>query len=175
MLLLITTLIFFGCNKSDRISLDEGYYFELDDSLRIDLMIEFGFVTKEAINGYMLVQTYQDGIFHLINKSGGIEYSIDRSGDGPKMYSKNLRFATIFDRRFVIMDNRNLHFYEFNHFCEYWKRWKLIIQSKGDPKKLAEAFGGDEYNIPIGFDWREFFKVYSCCSQFFNCIGTNFI
>lgn len=113
-LLLITSLIFFACKKSDRFSLDERYYFELDDSLRIDLMIDFGFVTKEAINGYMLVYTYQDGIFHLINKSGKIEYSIDRSGDGPKMYSKNLRFATIFDRRFLIMDNRNLHFYEFN-------------------------------------------------------------
>lgn len=113
-LLLITSLIFFACKKSDRFSLDERYYFELDDSLRIDLMIDFGFVTKEAINGYMLVYTYQDGIFYLINKSGKIEYSIDRSGDGPKMYSKNLRFATIFDRRFLIMDNRNLHFYEFN-------------------------------------------------------------
>lgn len=61
---------------------------------------------------------------------------------------------------FDIMPNQTVisgtAFYEFNHFCEYWKRWKLIIQSKGDPKKLAEAFGGDEYNIPIGFNWRDY-------------------
>jgi len=45
-------------------------------------------------------------------------------------------------------------YYDFNHFAEYWKKWKQIIQSKGHPKKLAEIFGGDE--VPKDFDWRQY-------------------
>ena len=45
-------------------------------------------------------------------------------------------------------------YYEFNHFAQYWKKWKSIISSKGDPKKLIEIFGGEK--IPNGFDWRQY-------------------
>jgi len=45
-------------------------------------------------------------------------------------------------------------FYDFNHFAEYWKKWKLIIKSRGDPKKLQEVFGDEE--IPNGFDWTQY-------------------
>ena len=45
-------------------------------------------------------------------------------------------------------------YYDFNHFSEYWKKWKQIIESKGNPKKLGELFGDDE--VPPGFDWRQY-------------------
>ena len=45
-------------------------------------------------------------------------------------------------------------YYDFNHFAEYWKKWKQIIKSKGDPKKLAELFGTEE--VPDGFDWEQY-------------------
>ena len=45
-------------------------------------------------------------------------------------------------------------FYDFNHFAEYWKKWKQIIQSRGRPERLSEIFGGEE--IPNGFDWRQY-------------------
>lgn len=45
-------------------------------------------------------------------------------------------------------------YYDFNHFSEYWKKWKQIISSKGNKKKLGELFGDDE--IPSGFDWRQY-------------------
>ena len=45
-------------------------------------------------------------------------------------------------------------YYDFNHFAEYWKKWKQIINSKGDPKKLSEIFGDDD--LPDGFDWRQY-------------------
>lgn len=45
-------------------------------------------------------------------------------------------------------------YYDFNHFAEYWKKWKQIIQSKGHPKKLAEIFGKGE--VPDDFDWRQY-------------------
>ena len=45
-------------------------------------------------------------------------------------------------------------YYDFNHFSTYWKRWKSIIQSKGDKRKLQEIFGGDE--IPEAFNWKDY-------------------
>ena len=45
-------------------------------------------------------------------------------------------------------------FYDFNHFAEYWKKWKSIIKSKGDPKKLQSIFGDED--IPSGFDWKQY-------------------
>ena len=44
-------------------------------------------------------------------------------------------------------------YYEFNHFAEYWKKWKSIIQSRGKKKRLEEIFGGE---IPDGFDWTQY-------------------
>jgi len=45
-------------------------------------------------------------------------------------------------------------YYDFNHFSEYWKKWKSIIQSGGNEKKLMEFFGGEK--IPDGFDWTQY-------------------
>ena len=45
-------------------------------------------------------------------------------------------------------------YYDFNHFATYWKRWKSIIKSKGDPTKLREVFGGED--VPDNFDWKEY-------------------
>lgn len=45
-------------------------------------------------------------------------------------------------------------YYDFNHFSEYWKKWKSIIKSKGRKKHLQEIFGDEE--IPNGFDWRQY-------------------
>jgi hypothetical protein len=30
-------------------------------------------------------------------------------------------------------------YYDFNHFGEYWKRWREIIRSNGDPHKLDQT------------------------------------
>ena len=45
-------------------------------------------------------------------------------------------------------------YYDFNHFAEYWKKWKAIVRSGGDKRKLREIFGGEE--VPDEFDWREY-------------------
>ena len=43
--------------------------------------------------------------------------------------------------------------YSFKHFASYWKRYKAIIESKGDEQKLKELFNGE---IPSSFDWRDY-------------------
>ncbi len=43
--------------------------------------------------------------------------------------------------------------YGFKHFAQYWKRYKNIIESKGDRKKLEEIFKGE---VPDNFNWRDY-------------------
>ena len=45
-------------------------------------------------------------------------------------------------------------YYEFNHFSDYWKRWKSIISSRGDIRKLGEIFG--DHDVPKDFNWRDY-------------------
>lgn len=35
-------------------------------------------------------------------------------------------------------------YYDFNHFSKYHDKWKAIIKTRGDRKKLKDLFGGDE-------------------------------
>ena len=44
-------------------------------------------------------------------------------------------------------------YYDFNHFATYWKKWKSIIQSQGDPSRLREIFGEEP---PENFDWTQY-------------------
>lgn len=43
--------------------------------------------------------------------------------------------------------------YSFKHFAQYWRRYKAIINSKGDPHKLAEIFNGE---VPDSFNWKDY-------------------
>lgn len=45
-------------------------------------------------------------------------------------------------------------YYDFNHFATYWKKWKAIIKSQGNPTRLREVFGGEDY--PETFDWTQY-------------------
>ncbi len=43
--------------------------------------------------------------------------------------------------------------YDFKHFADYWKRYRSIVESKGEEHKLSQIFGEE---IPEGFDWRDY-------------------
>lgn len=43
--------------------------------------------------------------------------------------------------------------YYFNHFYEYWKRYKSIIRSKGDVAKLEKIMKGQ---VPKNLNWKDF-------------------
>tara|TARA_B100001094_G_scaffold243171_1_gene239221 strand:- start:11058 stop:13034 length:1977 start_codon:yes stop_codon:yes gene_type:complete len=44
-------------------------------------------------------------------------------------------------------------YYDFNHFAEYWKKWKSIIRSQGKASRLREIFGED---APKDFNWKDY-------------------
>lgn len=43
--------------------------------------------------------------------------------------------------------------YAFKHFASYWKRYKAIIESKGDNHKLVDIFNGE---VPANFNWKDY-------------------
>ena len=43
--------------------------------------------------------------------------------------------------------------YSFKHFAQYWRRYKSIIESKGDKHKLEELFKGE---VPENFNWQDY-------------------
>lgn len=44
-------------------------------------------------------------------------------------------------------------YYTFNHFYDYWKQYKAIIESKGDRNRLEEIFQGE---IPDNFRYQDY-------------------
>jgi hypothetical protein len=45
-------------------------------------------------------------------------------------------------------------YYDFNHFADYWKRWKKIIHSGGKVEALKEVFSGKDPGED--FDWKDY-------------------
>lgn len=43
--------------------------------------------------------------------------------------------------------------YDFKHFASYWKRYKAIIESQGDSRKLEDIFKGE---VPSSFNWKDY-------------------
>jgi hypothetical protein len=43
--------------------------------------------------------------------------------------------------------------YAFKHFASYWRRYKAIIESQGDNRKLEEIFKGE---VPDNFNWKDY-------------------
>jgi len=44
-------------------------------------------------------------------------------------------------------------YYDFNHFADYWKKWKAIIKSQGKLNRLRDIFGEDP---PKDFNWKDY-------------------
>jgi len=43
--------------------------------------------------------------------------------------------------------------YSFKHFADYWRRYKSIIESKGNTQKLEDLFKGE---VPDNFNWKDY-------------------
>ncbi len=44
--------------------------------------------------------------------------------------------------------------YDFEHFADYWKKYRSIIYSRGDKQRLKDTFGSDD--IPKNFNHKEY-------------------
>jgi hypothetical protein len=43
--------------------------------------------------------------------------------------------------------------YSFKHFASYWRRYKSIIESRGEKYKLEQIFNGE---VPSNFNWKDY-------------------
>jgi hypothetical protein len=46
-------------------------------------------------------------------------------------------------------------YYQFNHFAQTFEKWRQIIESRGDPVKTSEIFGGPG-NVPKDFNHKDY-------------------
>lgn len=115
LIFVILTLNFFtSCKKTDRIpEIEEGYFFELVDSVKIDIPYEFGLVFPKMIEGHLLAYSYLDQTFHLLDSTGKLQISIKQQGKGPKEYSEILYFVTINDGNIIFLDDKKLTYINF--------------------------------------------------------------
>lgn len=44
-------------------------------------------------------------------------------------------------------------YYDFNHFAEYWKKYRSWVYTRGDRKRLEEVLGGP---VSKGFNWEDY-------------------
>lgn len=45
--------------------------------------------------------------------------------------------------------------YDFEHFAQYWRRYKAIIESKGDMRRLQQTFGTED-ELDESFNWKDY-------------------
>tara|TARA_B100001564_G_scaffold151746_1_gene127550 strand:- start:19875 stop:21866 length:1992 start_codon:yes stop_codon:yes gene_type:complete len=108
---------------------------------------EFASIPREifenVVAGFAAVSANPvENVKKAASKKKALELGIDLNAD-EHTYSK--------DNQIILSGTA---YYDFNHFASYWKRYKAIIQSKGDIRKLSEIFGNDD--VAADFDWRQY-------------------
>ncbi len=70
---------------------------------------------------------------------------------------KNNLWISEYDKMFKVEANQSIIAgtagYDFEHFADYWKRYKKIIESCGDEKVIKEIYTD---GIPEDFNWRDY-------------------
>ena len=76
------------------------------------------------------------------------ELGVDFNSDQPR--------TDVFDDKSNQIILSGTAYYDFNHFAQYWKRYKSIVDSRGDDFKLKEVFGDE---VPKDFNWRDYWVI----------------
>ena len=84
-----------------------------------------------------------DNVKRVAAKKRAVELGIPMETEGDAPVSKNNQ---------IILSGTA--YYDFNHFATYWKKWKDIINSRGQRSRLRDVFGGDD--PPKDFDWKDY-------------------
>ena len=109
---------------------------------------EFGSIPREifetVVAGFAAVSSDPiANVRRLASEKKAVELGIELVADDENAF-KNV------DNQIIISGTA---YYDFNHFAEYWKKWKSIIQSQGKIGRLREVFGEDP---PESFNWKDY-------------------
>jgi len=91
------------------------------------------------------------------NVSANTVESVQRQASIEMAEAMGLDSSSLLDTNKMAMSNQivlsGTAFYDFNHFADYWRRWKAIVYSKGRSKELKALFPD---GVPDGFDWKDY-------------------
>lgn len=106
-------------------------------------------VFENVIAGFAAVSASPvENVKRMAMENKARELGIDPSS----LYSEKTSLDTSKSNQIIISGTA---YYDFNHFAEYWKRWKAIIETKGDRRAIANnIFNGGE--IPDSFKWDDY-------------------
>jgi len=109
---------------------------------------EFGSIPREifetVVAGFAAVSSDPiANVRRLASEKKAVELGIELVADDENAF-RNV------DNQIIISGTA---YYDFNHFAEYWKKWKSIIQSQGKIGRLREVFGEDP---PESFNWKDY-------------------
>ncbi|RZS95848.1 hypothetical protein [Cecembia calidifontis] len=110
----INSFFFTSWNRNENSEIkDSAFYFELVDSVKIEIPYEFGLVFPKVIDGKLLAYSYLDQTFHVLDSKGRLQNSFNNQGEGPKDYTRNLSFVTINNGHLIFMDNKKLSYFSY--------------------------------------------------------------
>ncbi len=110
---------------------------------------EFGSIPREifetVVAGFAAVSSDPiENVKRVAAKKRALELGIELETESEDVLTKKV------DNQIIISGTA---YYDFNHFAEYWKKWKSIIQSRGKLSRLREIFGEDP---PKDFSWTDY-------------------
>lgn len=101
-------------------------------------------IFENVIAGFSVVSASP---FESVKQAAKISYL---KSQGVKINEEALNNAGYRNNQTILSGTAN---YQFNHFYEYYNRYKAIIESGGDHSKLREVFNGE---VPPGFDHKQY-------------------
>lgn len=114
-------------------------------------------------NGFVQHNSIPRDIFETVVSGFGVVkpntiQSVQKEASKKKAESLGIILEEDQEESSYVKDNQIIFsgtaYYDFNHFASYWKKWKAIIESDGDPSRLKNIFGGDD--PPKDFDWTQY-------------------
>jgi intein/homing endonuclease len=113
-------------------------------------------------NGFIQHNSHDRAIFETVlagfgNVAANTVESVKLQASKKKARISKLNDDSLFRDNLLVKPNQIIisgtAYYDFHFFADYWKKWKQIILSRGDMKKVGEIFKGD---VPEDFDHRDY-------------------
>ena len=101
-------------------------------------------IFENVVAGFAAVSSDPiENVKNMAAKKKAKEYNLDYFEEDSNILKKS-------DNQIILSGTA---YYDFNHFAQYWKKWKSIIKSQGKESRLRDIFNEDP---PEGFNWKDY-------------------
>lgn len=106
--ILIVSVLLGGCSKDEDLR-ESMYSFVLTDSLRLEIPLDFHFVSRSVERGKFLCYSPMGSRFYIFNTNGNLLSSFNHAGEGPSQYNPSIYQAGIYEDHVYIQDISRIH------------------------------------------------------------------